>query len=210
MRKQACVMILGASLLAPVGVFAEGKEAGKADKKAPAAAGAPNQQAMMEALQKAASPGAQHQRLKAMAGTFDTVTRMWMAPDKPPQESKGKAENRMILDGRFLQQDYKGSFMGQPFAGVGLTGYDNLKKKYVGSWVDSMGTSLSVLEGSEDPSGKVLTMSMRTTDPTSGKEVESRTVTRIESEAKHVFEVYDKLPTGKEVKTMEIVYTRSK
>jgi hypothetical protein len=207
MRKQACVMVLGASLLLGAGALAESKDAKKAPaQKAPSA----EQQAMMEAWQKAATPGAPHARLKAMAGTFDAVTRMWMQPGAAPQESKGKSENKLIFDGRFLHQEFKGTMMGQPFTGIGYTGYDNTRKKYVGSWMDSMGTSLTYSDGTADPAGKVLTMGMKVADPVTGKETTNRTVTRIESDAKHVFEMYETAPDGKEFKSMEIVYTRSK
>ena len=76
--------------------------------------------------------------------------------------------------------------------------------------MDSTNTSLSYMEGTADPAGKVLTMSMKMADPMTGKETTTRTVTRIESDAKHVFEMYEVAPDGKEFKSMEIVYTRSK
>ena len=121
-------MILGASLLAGV-AFAAGKEAKKAAEKAPSA----EQQAMIDAWKKAGEVGPAHGRLKAMAGNFDTTTRVRMKPGAPPQESKGKSEHKLVFDGRFLQQEFKGSMMGQPFTGIGVTGYDNTRKKYVGS-----------------------------------------------------------------------------
>ncbi len=206
MRKQACAMFLGLSLAAGL-AFAAGKEAKKAEQKGPG----PERQAMMDAWKKAGEVGPAHGRLKAMAGTFDTTTRVWMQPGTPPQESKGKSENKLVFDGRFLQQEFKGSMMGQPFTGLGVTGYDNTKKKYVGSWMDSTNTGLAYMEGTADPAGKVLTMTMtKMADPMTGKEHAARTVTRIESDAKHVFEMYETGPDGKEFKSMEIVYTRAK
>jgi hypothetical protein len=41
-----------------------------------------------------------------------------------------------VLGGRFVEQRYAGNFMGQPFSGLGYTGYDNYRKKYIGSWMD--------------------------------------------------------------------------
>ena len=37
--------------------------------------------------------------------------------------------------------------MGQPFSGVGIDGYDNLRKKYVTTWIDTMGTGIFSMEG---------------------------------------------------------------
>lgn len=175
---------------------------GAADKKDPG-------QAMMEAWQKAGTPGEPHKRLADMAGSFDTVTRTWMTPGAQPMESKGKSENKLIWDGRFLQQEYKGEMMGKGFTGIGMTGYDNVKKKYVGTWMDSMSTSLAYLEGTADAAGKTMTMTMEMTDPMTGKKVKQRAVTRIESPDKHVFELHERGPNGKEFKSMEIVYTRA-
>src|SRR6187549_847720 len=82
----------------------------------------------------------------------------WMSPGAPPQESTGTSENKWVLGGRFVQQSHEGNFMGQPFSGVGYTGYDNFKKKYVGTWMDTMGTMIMVSQGSADATGKTLSM----------------------------------------------------
>ena len=66
----------------------------------------------------------------------------WMEPDKPPMESTGACDNTVLLEGRFLQQKCTGDMMGQPFTGIGVHGYDNATKKYVTTWIDSMGASL--------------------------------------------------------------------
>ena len=44
---------------------------------------------------------------------------------------------KMILDGRFLHQEFNGEMMGSPFIGIGITGYDNGSKQYVSNWMDS-------------------------------------------------------------------------
>lgn len=166
-------------------------------------------QAMMDAWQKAATPGEPHKRLADMAGSFDAAVRMWMHPGAAPTQSKGKSDNKLIWDGRFLQQDYQGDMMGKAFTGMGLTGYDNARKKYVGTWVDSMNTGISAMEGTLDAAGKVLTMTTEMVDPMTGKKVKQRSVTRLESPDRHVFEMYERDKSGKEFKSLEIVYTRA-
>jgi len=74
------------------------------------------------------TPGAEHKALEQFVGTWDTSVKMWMAPGAQPQESTGTAENKMTLGGRFLEQHYEGTMMGQPFTGMGYTGYDLYKK----------------------------------------------------------------------------------
>lgn len=170
--------------------------------------GAPDQAAMMEAMQKFATPGPEHARLKAMTGTWTGAIKMWMDPAAPPMESTGTEEAKMILGDRYLQQDSKGSFMGQPYSGIGLTGYDNAKKKFVGTWIDNMGTGIMTTEGTCDAAGKVCTYETSMTDPMTGKVQKGKMVIRIESDTKHTMEMYGKGPNGKEFKMMEIVYTR--
>jgi hypothetical protein len=102
-------------------------------------------QAMMDVYTKLGTPGTPHKVLASMAGSWITKTKGWMEPDKPPMESKGTCEQKMLLGGRFLQQEYSGDMMGSPFTGIGVTGYDNHTKKYVSTWMDSMGTGIFFL-----------------------------------------------------------------
>ena len=85
----------------------------KADKKM-------DQQAMMELWQKLAQPGEPHKLFASIAGNYTTHTKEWMEPGKPPVEADGTSESKMLLDGRFLYQEYHGSMMGQPFSGIGI------------------------------------------------------------------------------------------
>ena len=56
---------------------------------------------------------------------------------------------------------FESEFMGMPFRGRSTLGYDPQKKKWVGTWVDSMSPSMFVMEGGYDAAGKVLTMHCR-------------------------------------------------
>ena len=98
-----------------------------------------DQQAMMEVYKKLATPGEPHKLFATLAGSWTTTTKEWMEPGKPPTESTGTAEMKMLLDGRFLYQEYTSQMMGQPFSGIGIDGYDNLRKRYVTTWIDTMG-----------------------------------------------------------------------
>ena len=91
-------------------------------KSAKPAAGQMDEKAMMEAMAKYSTPGPEHKALEQFVGTWDANVKMWMAPGAPPQESTGTAENKMALGGRFLEQHYEGTFMNQPFTGMGYTG----------------------------------------------------------------------------------------
>src|ERR1035438_2526899 len=124
----------------------------KQASRAGAPAGMPNQEEMTKAWMAAATPGEAHKKLEPMVGSFTVVTKMWMDPAKPPEESTGTSESKWVLGGRFVEQRVEGTAMGQPFSGIGYTGYDNYKKKYVGSWTDTMGTMIMISTGTADAS----------------------------------------------------------
>jgi len=164
-------------------------------------------QAMMDVYKKLGTPSAPHKVLASMAGSWNTKTKFWTEPNKPPMESTGVCQQEMILDGRFLQQEFTGEMMGRAFTGIGITGYDNHTKKYVSTWMDSMGTAILFFEGTARANGKIITQQSRYDDPIKGP-TKWRSVTKIVDDNTHLFEMYETDKRGKEVKMMEITYTR--
>lgn len=162
---------------------------------------------VMEVYTKLGTPGAPHKKLAGMAGSWITKIKSWMKPEEPPVESMGTSEHKMVLDGRFLQQDFSGLMMGTPFKGIGLMGYDNHTGKYVSTWMDSMGTAILLFEGTASEDGKTITQKSRYDDPIQGP-MEYCAVTRIVDDNTFEFEMYGTDKTGKEEKMMEITYTR--
>ena len=168
----------------------------------------PDMAAMQEAWEKAATPGDQHKVLKKMVGKWNVTTKMWMDPKQPPMESTGTAEVKPILGDRFIQTNFSSTFQGKPFSGIGTEGYDNVKKKYVGTWIDSMSTGIMRSEGTADTNGNMKSEGV-STDPMTGKESKMRIVGTWQGDDKLVEEFFEK-KGGKEVKGMEITYTRAK
>ena len=167
-------------------------------------------QAEMEAMMKAATPGDAHKKLGAMAGTFNAEVKMWMQPGAPPAGGAGVAENNWALDGRFLEQHFTGNFMGMPFTGMGFTGYDNIKKKYVGTWMDTMTTSMMISTGTANADGKSYTFTSTMDDPMTGKSSPVKEIVTVVDNDHHTLEMWGAGPDGKMFKTMEIAYTRKK
>ena len=62
---------------------------------------------------------------------------------------------------------------------MGTLGYSNVKNRYAGVWIDSMGTHTLMSTESVDLAGKVKTMYFEATDPVSGKPVKQRMVTTL-------------------------------
>ena len=167
----------------------------------------PEMQAMMEAYQKAGTPGAEHKKLAAMAGTYDLTIKAWHEPGKPPTTDPGTATRKMILGNRVLVEEVTSQMMGQPYSGQGLHGFDNVTGKYWSTWSDSMSTGLMVSEGTCDAK---LTCTYTGTyhDPVSKQPQTSRMTTRWTDKSTEVFEMYGPGPDGKEAKMMEITYKK--
>ena len=164
-------------------------------------------QAMMELWQKLAQPGEPHKLFATLAGSWTTTTKEWMEPGKPPTESTGTADMKMLLDGRFLYQEFTGNMMGQPFSGVGIDAYDNMTKKYMTAWMDTMGTGIFMMEGTASADGKTVTLRGSHPEPGGGK-MTHRAVWKIVDSNSQTFDMYGAHHGGKEMKVIEITYTR--
>jgi hypothetical protein len=166
-----------------------------------------DQQAMMEVWKKMATPGEPHKLFATLAGSWTTTSKEWMEPGKPPTESTGTAEMKMLLDGRFLYQEFTGNMMGQPFSGVGIDAYDNMTKKYSTAWMDTMGTGIFMMEGTASADAKTITLKGSHPEPGGGK-MTHRAVWKIIDNNTQTFDMYGTHHGGKEMKVLEISYGR--
>ena len=169
----------------------------------------PEQQAMMDKMLKAATPGPQHAMLTRMAGEWSCTVKYQMDPSQPMQEAQSTATITSLMDGRYTQEVDSGQMMGMPFSGMGLYGYDNVIGKYVFTWIDNMGTGIMTSVGTADASGKVISWVGTTSDPMTGKPSKARMVTTVLDDDHHTFEMYGTPPGAKkEMKMMTIDYVR--
>ena len=102
-------------------------------------------------------PQKEHQWLQQFVGEWTTESEGMMGPDQPPMKCKGSLTSRS-LGGFWVINEMTGDMMGTPMTGIQTIGYDPEKKKYVGTWVDSMMNHMWQYEGSVDDSGKILTL----------------------------------------------------
>ncbi|HEY6565192.1 MAG TPA: DUF1579 family protein, partial [Pirellulaceae bacterium] len=107
--------------------------------------------AMQKMWDEFGKPGPEHEMFKHHVGTWKTVTVDYMADPSKPESSEGKAEFKLVMDGRFLIQHFSGTSQGKTFEGIGMSAYDKSKKKYTGTWVDTMSTAIMTTEGTYDP-----------------------------------------------------------
>ena len=113
----------------------------------------------------------------------------------------------MGCGGLCLITDFKGDFGGMPFHGHGTSTWDPAKKKYVGTWTDSMSAGLALSEGTYDAATKKATSTMEGPDAT-GKVTRSKTVVEYKDANTRVMSMSTTGPDGKDVPTMKISYTK--
>ena len=220
MKTSLFVTIVFGTALVAIPSFAQEKTAETpAVAQASAVQAAPSGQPSAEDMQKMmelSKLNENHKLLTSLDGTWSCNVKMWMDGDtsKKPDVSKSTAVRKSIMDGRYVIMDVTGKMeMPGPdgkmrqvtFKGQGTEGYDNVKKKFVGTWMDNMGTGIMMSEGDYDPATKTFTYTGEL-EMMPGMKQKIREVVKITDMD---FEYYEERG-GKEMKTMEINYTRKK
>lgn len=176
--------------------------------------------AMMAEYMKTMNPGEHHKALEPFVGTWKTVSKMYMeGPDGPATESKGTSTKTWVLGKRFVHEIFKGEMMmpnekgemaPMAFEGSGITGFNNFRGVYEGTWADTWGTQLLTFSGSLSQDQKTFTMYGTMDEP--GMRLIGRHVryeTKWIDKDTYVFTMYD-LHAGENYKAMEITYSREK
>jgi uncharacterized protein DUF1579 len=183
------------------------------------ATGQPNPQEMMKQMIEMSKINENHKLLSSLDGTWNYTIKFWMNPDPsaPPQESKGTATRKSIMGGRYVTMDVNGKMQmpdengkmkDMQFKGMGMEGYDNVKKKFVASWIDNMGTGIEFSEGTYDPATKSFTYTSEI-EMMPGMKTQVREVIKI-ADNNHMSLEWFENQGGQEKKTMEINYTKKK
>lgn len=185
------------------------------------AAGMPSPEEMQEMMAEwmaTMQPGPHHEVLNQFIGKWDTTTSVWWGgPGTPASVTHGESESEWVLDGRYVRETSTSEFAipdgagGEtlvPHAGLGLSGYDNIRNLYTGVWLDNMGTQMLTMKGNISPDGKTMTFYGEMDEPM--LKVFGRTVkyvVEIESKDRTVFSIYD-LHAGDDYKVIEVLYER--
>lgn len=148
-------------------------------------------------------PGPEHEKLKEFEGTWDAVM------DMGGRKTKARATYKAICGGMWVASDFEGDLEGVKFQGHGLDGYDRIKKKYVGVWVDSFETAPLHFEGDFDPKTKLMVMTGESRTP-DGKPQKFKSTTEMPDKDHFTFKMYMVQPDGKEDLSFSVEYTRRK
>jgi Protein of unknown function (DUF1579) len=184
-----------------------------------ATTGQPSQAEMMAKMMEMTKLNDNHKLLGDLAGTWNYKVKFWMNPDPkaPPSESSGISVTKAIMGGRYYTTDVNGmmkmpgadgKMKDVPFKGMAFDGYDNVKQKFLNSWIDNMGTGIVMAEGTYDAATKTFTYTAEM-EMMPGMKQKVREMIKIVDKDHHTFEYYEDRG-GQEAKTMEINYTRKK
>lgn len=152
--------------------------------------------------------GPEHDLLKADVGTWDATVEVATAPGQPMAQSKG-VETNTLVGALWLVTDFKSEMMGAPFQGHGVSGWDTNKKKYVGTWVDTMSTGIGLSEATWDAATKTMSGSIEAPDATGAIQKMKSTVAYPDPDTR-VFTMSSPGPDGKDMPMMRITYKRRK
>jgi len=152
------------------------------------------------AASKGAPPGEEQQRLAKFAGSYIATVRIWDDPDGEPVESTLISEQRMIMDGRFLEVDDRSEDGAYHWRAV--HSFDASKGHYVSMGMSNQSNEFSIAESNFDDKGRWVVIGPAGQQPTF-KGVATLT------EDGYVYVNYRLGPNGEELgKYREIVYRR--
>jgi len=176
----------------------------------------PEQQAeMMQKAMELAQPGPEHKKLAELVGSWDYSFKMWMSPTETnPLMADGKGEARMVIGGRFLELSYTGMFMGMPFEGLSMIGFDRRNNEYTSVGFDNFGTYWVSAKGPADKETGVITMSGEDYDGMMKITQKYKFEMNVKSKDSFSFSVIFTDPVTSQgtgnFKTVEVEYTRAK
>lgn len=155
------------------------------------------------------TPGPHHERMLAEVGAWEAEMTFWETPDAEAQTSPASSTLKPILNGLFVQENFRGAFWGQPFQGLGLQGYDNAADMHVSLWLDSMSSGVYRAVGECSDECRVIEWVGSGTDPIDGSPLPSRMRTTVVSDDEMMMEMWGPDHDGEFFKMMEIRYTRT-
>jgi hypothetical protein len=166
-------------------------------------------------------PGEMHRRLNALVGEWNVKMTLYIAGGsaaKPITATDLICHREWLAEtgNRHLRDVTRGMVGGNPYYRLGILSYSNIDKRYEWNTVDALNANMMTYKGARG-SGSTegdIVMSGEFTDQGVlgdayiGKSIGQKTVIRIESAERHVFELYFKPPGEKERLVARADYSR--
>jgi Protein of unknown function (DUF1579) len=165
-------------------------------------------------------PGPGHAALEPLIGTWRVQMNFYAtfgrSPDAPPIIGEGLTCTRTwVAGGRYIEDLTEGDLGSEKYWRKGWLGYSTMDRRYEWVTIDAVNTTMMSYAGTPGSGDKrPIDMSGVFTDQgvageqSVGKPVGMRTVIRIESKDRHIFELYFTPPGKPEVLASRGIYTR--
>jgi len=151
-------------------------------------------------------PTAEHRLLKEHAGKWKVACKFYMDPSQPPMEVQATETIEMV--GEFWTvSKYECDFMGAPFVGRATMGYEPHAQRWVSTWVDAMSPVLFHFTGKQV--GDTITMEGDAFSCMTNSVLRHRTTEKHLGKDERIFEMFARMPDGKEIKMMTSHYRRA-
>ncbi len=189
-------MLIVATLIAVAPSFAQNQPASPAVASSPVAApsGQPDSAEMMKQMMELAKLNENHQLLADLAGTWNYTVKFWPAHGAGIQRHRRQEidDGRtlpygMDVTGKMQMHGPDGKMKDMTFKGMRIEDYDNVKKKFVGTWVDNTGTGIVMSGGDYGVATKTSTYTGEV-EAIPGMKQKNRKVVKIIHKDHHTFE----------------------
>lgn len=156
-------------------------------------------------------PGAEHEKLAAMEGTWSVEGEYRLAAGAEAMQTTGTVTRTMILGGRFLRDHFKGTVSDFPVEGIGILGYDRVAKRYQFVWMDTYNTGLWSWQGTAAADGKSLGGTFTGSCPVTNKTgCQADHVFQLIGPDEQVLQTHEKTADGKRFQAMRVTYKRTR
>src|SRR5215470_9496907 len=166
-------------------------------------------------------PGLMHRRLDALVGDWNVDMTFYIAGgiEAKPLFAPGLTCRREWITetgNRHMRDITQGTFGGNPYYRLGILSYSTMDQRYEWNTVDALNSNMMTYKrakGSARAAGDIVMTGEFTDqgvlgDSYAGKTVGQRTVIKIESSNRHVFDVYFTPPGEKERLAAHTIYIR--
>ncbi len=153
-------------------------------------------------------PVAEHKNLDPLVGSWEVTGQCWAMGESSSVSVTGADESQWVLGNRFVHHQVKGMKADKAFEGMGMSGYDTVRKEYQAVWQDTESTAIRMEKGTYEPSTRSFTFTGEFQDE-KGQTLQCRRVLELHTDDHYIMTTYVVQGDMPEVKVAELIFTRA-